>query len=296
MANQYFILIEKESEKYFRLLKRENYNDNTRDILKRNNSSGLWSMPEGHIDKNIWKNIQKNDLVFLGNSNEQIPYVGKVITKKAKRYSAKVFDLYDLDAQQRNHFLFIEKMDVKKLSFIDLIQRCEFPNRAEKIPGIYKLKRNVDFESNIQSDKKESSKPKIKFSPKPFNWDTTPTEPKGKSKKEVFRYIRDPLIVKDLKKLYDNKCQICGLKIKVSKNEYYCEVHHYKPLHEKGKDYKNNMIVLCPNHHTMFDFKTMKIDYDLKTILNENGTPIPQAKITFKHNHSLDIENIKSQL
>ena len=218
MGNQYFILIDKQSEKYFQLLRRQNYNDKTREILKKNHSDGLWSIPEGHIDKNIWKNIRKNDLVFLGNSNEQIPYVGKIITKEAKKHSAEIFDLSDLDAKQRNHFLFIEKMYVKKLSFYDLIQRCEFPKNAEKIPGIYKLDRNLDFESNIQSIKKKPSKIRSKKSPKKFNWDETPIEPKGKAKHEVFRYIRDPEIVKDLKKLYGNKCQICGLKIKVSKN------------------------------------------------------------------------------
>ena len=46
----------------------------------------------------------------------------------------------------------------------------------------------------------------------------------------------------------------------------------------------------------MFDFKIMKIDFDLKTILDKYGKIIKDERITFKGEHTIDLENIESQL
>ncbi len=297
MVNQFFILIDNRSEKYFEQLKNKNYNEKTLEILKKNKSESLWAIPHGHVAKDIWKNIRKNDLVFFGNRDHQIPYVGRLIKKDSKRYSGEIFNLDDIDAKQKNYFLFFEKLDKEKFFFLDFINRCEQPNTAKKIPGIYKLKNNVIFEKDQKSSISNPSQPKRKkYKPPQFNWNEVPKEPKGKGKFEVFRYIRDQAMVKELKEFYNHKCQICGESIQYNKNKFYSEVHHYKPLHEKGLDSKNNMIVLCPNHHTMFDFKILKIDLDLKTLLDKNGKAIEDKKITFKGKHQIDTENIESQL
>jgi nitrite reductase/ring-hydroxylating ferredoxin subunit len=38
----------------------------------------------------------------------------------------------------------------------------------------------------------------------------------------------------------------------------YAEVHHLRPLggHHRGLDRQDNMLVLCPNHHALFDLGT----------------------------------------
>lgn len=78
----------------------------------------------------------------------------------------------------------------------------------------------------------------------------------------VKRIIRDTRIIKELKALHNNTCQICGLKIKLTGNTFYSEGHHIKPLGKphNGKDEKENVIIVCPNCHAMCDYGAMKID------------------------------------
>ena len=72
----------------------------------------------------------------------------------------------------------------------------------------------------------------------------------------VRRIIRDTVAAKSLKALYDYNCQVCGLRIESASGRYYVEVHHVRPLggNHRGLDVHTNMLVLCPNHHAMFDF------------------------------------------
>lgn len=69
------------------------------------------------------------------------------------------------------------------------------------------------------------------------------------------------------------KCEICGW------NEGYCEKHHIIPISRKGKDSEENIMLLCPNHHSeatkmghvIFNIKyhITKGVYDNKELLNE---------------------------
>jgi hypothetical protein len=68
-------------------------------------------------------------------------------------------------------------------------------------------------------------------------------------------------IVQYLKGLYKDTCQVCGEKIDVGFGKGVSEVHHIRPLgRHHGPDNIENMIVLCPNHHTMFDRGAITID------------------------------------
>ena len=81
-------------------------------------------------------------------------------------------------------------------------------------------------------------------------------EPPGRSEARVLRIIRDTVAAKSLKAIYDYKCQVCGLRIEPEPDKYYVEAHHVRPLggDHHGPDTHGNMLVLCPNHHAMFDF------------------------------------------
>lgn len=71
----------------------------------------------------------------------------------------------------------------------------------------------------------------------------------------VSRIIRDTDAARTLKSRYHYRCQVCGLQIQAALGCYYIEVHHIRPLgggHD-GMDEHSNMLVLCPNHHAMFD-------------------------------------------
>jgi hypothetical protein len=80
-------------------------------------------------------------------------------------------------------------------------------------------------------------------------------EPPGRIKAETYRIIRDTKAARSLKRLYEHKCQICGTRIEVAPGAFYSEVHHIRPLggKHKGLDATQNMLVLCPNHHAIFD-------------------------------------------
>jgi len=80
-------------------------------------------------------------------------------------------------------------------------------------------------------------------------------EPPPRVSCEISRIIRDTASSRELKRLYDFRCQICGIQIEVNEGCFYIEVHHIKPLggEHEGLDVFRNMLVLCPNHHAMFD-------------------------------------------
>ena len=99
----------------------------------------------------------------------------------------------------------------------------------------------------------------------------------------ISRIIRETKVAQLVKKLYDNSCQICGLQIKTPVS-FYSEAAHIKALGKphNGPDVKENILCLCPNHHTMFDLGTIAIDENL-TVLGLNGaalTVYPKHKIS----------------
>lgn len=85
---------------------------------------------------------------------------------------------------------------------------------------------------------------------------------------EVTRTVRDTKMVKEMKKKYSNRCQICGKKITLPNGKEYSEGHHLKKLGgvHKGPDTSDNIIVLCPYHHTEFDYGAIAIEPDDKLI------------------------------
>lgn len=78
----------------------------------------------------------------------------------------------------------------------------------------------------------------------------------------INRITRDTRLSSSLKVLYENKCQICQYAIPIPDDKNYSESHHIKPLgtpHE-GPDSLSNILIVCPNHHTMLDYGSIKIN------------------------------------
>lgn len=73
---------------------------------------------------------------------------------------------------------------------------------------------------------------------------------------KIMRIIRNTPQSIALKENYGNTCQLCGKKLCLGKREYYSETHHLRPLGRphNGADHWNNMLVLCPNCHVLFDY------------------------------------------
>lgn len=71
---------------------------------------------------------------------------------------------------------------------------------------------------------------------------------------EWLRRQRDRRKSASIKQRYDNACQFCGTRLRVSPSQYYSEAVHIRAVESphNGPDRMENMLVLCPNHHLQF--------------------------------------------
>ena len=69
---------------------------------------------------------------------------------------------------------------------------------------------------------------------------------------------------------------------------FYIEVHHIRPLggEHKGVDDENNMIVLYPNHHAMFDF-------GIPLFISKDQVRIGSEIFTINRKHNIDETNVE---
>lgn len=67
-------------------------------------------------------------------------------------------------------------------------------------------------------------------------------------------YKRHNYLMAFIKKYRDYKCQFCATTILKANGSYYIEACHIKPKAEGGKDALDNILVLCPNCHKLFDY------------------------------------------
>ena len=88
---------------------------------------------------------------------------------------------------------------------------------------------------------------------------------------------RDPNIPKILKEKYDFKCQVCGIRLE-AQNDPYAIGAHIKALGKPhdGPDNEENMIILCPNDHYLFDAFAFSINDDF-SLIGKKG------KLNLKH-------------
>ena len=100
----------------------------------------------------------------------------------------------------------------------------------------------------------------------------------------VQRVIRDSKLGRQLKKLYDYKCQVCDLQIETDAG-FYAEAAHIKPVgspHD-GPDLIENLLCLCPNHHLMFDKGVFFVNQDMSL----DGI---SGRLHLNKNHRVDSE------
>ena len=67
--------------------------------------------------------------------------------------------------------------------------------------------------------------------------------------------LRDTFLAIEIKRRYEFVCQVCRRPVVLSSARRYAEGHHLWPLGQPhfGPDVPGNIIILCPNHHVMFD-------------------------------------------
>jgi len=94
--------------------------------------------------------------------------------------------------------------------------------------------------------------------------------------REIAAQIRNPKNVRELKALYNNECAFCKTQTVggLDPTTFYSEAAHVKPVGEphNGPDRKDNMLLLCSEHHLQFD-------RGLHSIKIEGGRLYVQSKI-----------------
>ncbi|HEX6454887.1 MAG TPA: HNH endonuclease, partial [Solirubrobacterales bacterium] len=93
------------------------------------------------------------------------------------------------------------------------------------------------------------------------------SKPPDERREITNRFKRNLKLVRDLKRLYEGKCQICGFTFEKNRGGPYCEAAHLDriSLREADLDVKDNIVILCPNHHKMLDHGPLLIEFDPAT-------------------------------
>jgi predicted restriction endonuclease len=113
--------------------------------------------------------------------------------------------------------------------------------------------------------------------------DSSSDKPPARVNQNIERIVRNTAIILALKKLYDNECQMCGTKIVLSDETSYSEGAHVRPLSESGPDIKENVLILCPNHHALIDHGEVTFSQDGSWhSINDAGV------INYKPGHTVD--------
>jgi len=99
----------------------------------------------------------------------------------------------------------------------------------------------------------------------------------------IQRIVRDTELAREVKKLYDYRCQVGGQRLE-GPGGPYAEAAHIQPLGSphNGPDVMGNIICLCPNHHVLFDIGayTISDDYSLVGSIEGRLEVKPQHRIS----------------
>jgi putative restriction endonuclease len=110
------------------------------------------------------------------------------------------------------------------------------------------------------------------------------TEPPTRRQTITLRIVRDTAKSQKVKKLYDYRCQVCGIRLETPAGPY-AEGAHLKPLGvpHNGPDIEANILCLCPNDHVLLDDGAITFTDDLK-VEGLEGNP----RILIRHEISLE--------
>ncbi|MFK2825155.1 HNH endonuclease [Bacillus sp. B190/17] len=178
----------------------------------------------------------------------------------------------------RSNMILHALFKTKGAALKDIIEIFGFPTYVKNSFEIYCEEINTDVNSY--------------FTPYSLEAGTTEEmeeEKKTQKSKEslIDRLVRDSSKVKKLKKIYHNCCQVCGESITLLSGVTYSEVHHIQPFNKdhQGNDNIPNMLVLCPNHHQLFDMGILALDPENHTtILHvDEALPYHQKLSLLKH-------------
>jgi hypothetical protein len=91
-------------------------------------------------------------------------------------------------------------------------------------------------------------------------------------KEKIIKIRRlDKTIGENLKRIYEYKCQICGLPIGENQGVRVVHTHHIEYFSVSLNNNANNIIVICPNHHGIIHSANPVFDKPNKCFVYSNG-------------------------
>lgn len=78
-------------------------------------------------------------------------------------------------------------------------------------------------------------------------------------------------IGENLKRLYENKCQICGHEFKGRYDIDLSEIHHIEYYSKSLNNNSDNLLVLCPNHHRIIHKAKPRFNREILSYKYPNG-------------------------
>jgi putative restriction endonuclease len=106
------------------------------------------------------------------------------------------------------------------------------------------------------------------------------------------RVVRDTKVSRFVKKLYGDACQVCGVRLEIPGGAV-SEGAHIRALARphSGPDTIDNILCLCPNHHTLFDEGGIYVSDDLRVHDHHGAVMGPLAR---HPRHSIAVDHLKS--
>lgn len=80
------------------------------------------------------------------------------------------------------------------------------------------------------------------------------------------RSFRDRRNVEPIKRFFNYSCQYCGYRLRSTSGRYICHFAHIVPHSKTRNNTLENVLILCPKHHTEFDYNEEKKRIILNTI------------------------------
>ena len=155
----------------------------------------------------------------------------------------------------------LHKMFSKKEGYLEFNGDVIFDSQCKDWP--FKTQKDSETAPPTVPNRKKFHQEDIFFDEDEISQDASP---KMKETIQKIR-VRNYKAVKKLKALYENKCQVSGVKFTFKKKngEYYSEAHHLIPLGEGGADSVRNIVILSPLIHRMMHHAKVE-GLDLKNI------------------------------
>lgn len=278
LSRDFIVIVAPKDKERFLQFKTRYHQSMLRSIPDIQNASNIWAI-NSHTHYDLWASIREGDRIFFAMLGSDFSYYGTV--HKTLRDRTIAATLWGNTPRILLHDCLVLFTSTKETSlpFNDACKNAGITTPVT-FDGIYAAKNKI---LNVTTIPKES--------PSGIIIKDDHDGPAVQKSEAVTRFIRDTNKVRQLKKKYDDKCQVCGYVIPITNKIRYSEVHHIHPLKDGGDDDFDNMLVLCPTHHVEFDYKIIGIDADLETIVDRYKVPI--GKLRMSSEHKLDMKNIK---